>query len=110
MTTWDVGGRDKGRPLWRHYYQNTSAIVFVVDSNDRERINEVREELHSMVHEDELRSKPVLIMANKQDLPNAMLTSELHDKLALDKLSRHTRWYIQATVATQNQGLREGFE
>ena len=45
LTAWDVGGRDKIRPLWRHYYLNTSALIFVVDSNDRERINEAKEEI-----------------------------------------------------------------
>ncbi len=41
FTVWDVGGRDKGRVLWRHYMQGTQAVIFVVDSNDRERIQEV---------------------------------------------------------------------
>lgn len=39
FTVWDVGGQDKIRPLWRHYYQNTQGLIFVVDSNDRERID-----------------------------------------------------------------------
>lgn len=42
FTVWDVGGQSKIRPLWRHYYMNTQALIFVVDSTDRERINEVR--------------------------------------------------------------------
>jgi len=40
FTVWDVGGQDKIRPLWRHYYQNTQGIIFVVDSNDRDRVGE----------------------------------------------------------------------
>jgi len=43
FTVWDVGGQDKIRPLWRHYYQNTQGIIFVVDSNDRERIDDSAE-------------------------------------------------------------------
>ena len=42
FTVWDVGGQDKIRPLWRHYFQNTQGLIFVVDSNDRERIGEAR--------------------------------------------------------------------
>ncbi len=42
FTVWDVGGQDKIRPLWRHYFQNTQGIIFVVDSNDRDRIVEAR--------------------------------------------------------------------
>ena len=49
FTVWDVGGQDKIRPLWRHYYQNTQGLIFVVDSSDRERIQESHDELHKMV-------------------------------------------------------------
>ena len=66
---WDVGGQDKISPLWRHYFQNTHGIIFVVDSNDRDRIVEAREELQRMLNEDELRDALLLVFANKQDLP-----------------------------------------
>lgn len=69
FTVWDVGGQDKIRPLWRHYFQNTQGIIFVVDSNDRDRIVEAREELQRMLNEDELRDANLLVFANKQDLP-----------------------------------------
>uniref|UniRef100_A0A8B9JLV2 ADP-ribosylation factor 5 n=1 Tax=Astyanax mexicanus TaxID=7994 RepID=A0A8B9JLV2_ASTMX len=49
FTVWDVGGQDKIRPLWRHYFQNTQGLIFVVDSNDRERAQEAAEELQKMV-------------------------------------------------------------
>lgn len=39
------------RPLWRHYFQNTQGLIFVVDSNDRDRIGEARDELHRMLNE-----------------------------------------------------------
>lgn len=39
------------RPLWRHYFQNTQGLIFVVDSNDRERVSEARDELHRMLNE-----------------------------------------------------------
>ena len=66
FTVWDVGGQDKIRPLWRHYFQNTQGLIFVVDSNDRERVGEARDELHRMLQEDELRDAVILIFANKQ--------------------------------------------
>ncbi|XP_048782235.1 ADP-ribosylation factor 5 isoform X2 [Tympanuchus pallidicinctus] len=50
FTVWDVGGQDKIRPLWRHYFQNTQGLIFVVDSNDRERVQESAEELQKMCH------------------------------------------------------------
>jgi len=109
FTVWDVGGQDKIRPLWRHYFQNTQGIIFVVDSNDRERISEAREELQRMLNEDELRDALLLVFANKQDLPNAMNAAEITDKLGLHGL-RHRTWFIQAACATSGDGLYEGLE
>ncbi|KAI1811787.1 ADP-ribosylation factor family-domain-containing protein [Poronia punctata] len=109
FTVWDVGGQDKIRPLWRHYFQNTQGIIFVVDSNDRDRIVEAREELQRMLNEDELRDAILLVFANKQDLPNAMNAAEITDKLGLHNL-RQRAWYIQSTCATSGDGLYEGLE
>ncbi|KAJ7223662.1 ARF/SAR [Mycena rebaudengoi] len=80
FTVWDVGGQDKIRRLWNHYFQNTQGIIFVVDSNDRER-----------------------------DLPNAMNAAEITDKIGLHGLRQRT-WYIQAACATSGDGLYEGLE
>jgi ADP-ribosylation factor protein 1 len=109
FTMWDVGGQDKIRPLWRHYFQNTQAIIFVVDSNDRDRVVEAREELQRMLNEDELRDAILLVFANKQDLPNAMNAAEITDKLGLHSL-RQRAWYIQSTCATSGDGLYEGLD
>lgn len=81
----------------------------MVDSNDRERISEAKEELQKMLQEDELRDATLLVFANKQDLPNAMTASELTDKLGLQNL-RNRKWYIQATCAVQGHGLYEGLD
>ncbi|WVZ10516.1 hypothetical protein V8G54_015046 [Vigna mungo] len=109
FTVWDVGGQDKIRPLWRHYFQNTQGLIFVVDSNDRDRVVEARDELHRMLNEDELREAVLLVFANKQDLPNAMNAAEITDKLGLHSL-RQRHWYIQSTCATSGEGLYEGLD
>lgn len=103
FTVWDVGGQDKIRPLWRHYFQNTQGIIFVVDSNDRDRVVEAREELQRMLNEDELRDALLLVFANKQDLPNAMNAAEITDKLGLHSL-RQRAWvsFISANKAPSN--------
>ncbi|KAM8929966.1 ADP-ribosylation factor 4 [Pelodytes ibericus] len=108
FTVWDVGGQDKIRPLWRHYFQNTQGLIFVVDSNDRERIQEAAEELQKMLQEDELKDAVLLVFANKQDLPNAMAISEMTDKLALQTLRKN--WYVQSACATHGTGLYEGLD
>ena len=130
--TQDVGGQDKIRPLWRHYFQNTQGLIFVIDSNDRDRIQEAQEELNRMLNEDELRDAVLLVFANKQDLPNvrlshfnethlidtnfdffvclkAMDAAEITSKLGLQQL-RNRDWYIQATCATSGNGLYEGLD
>ena len=62
---WDLGGQTGLRPYWRCYYQDTNAVVFVVDSVDRERLEFSKQELEIMLQEDELSGVPVLILANK---------------------------------------------
>ncbi|XP_067915402.1 ADP-ribosylation factor 4-like [Heterodontus francisci] len=109
FTMWDVGGQDKIRPLWRHYFQNTQGLIFVVDSNDRERVQESVDELGKMLQEDELNDAILLVFANKQDLPNALTVNELSEKLGLHRLHNRT-WHIQATCATQGTGLCEGLD
>ena len=109
FTVWDVGGQDKIRPLWRHYYQNTEGLIFVIDSNDKDPIDAAREELQKMLQEDELKDSVVLVFANKQDLPNAMSAPEVTEKLGLHNL-RMRKWYIQAACATTGDGLYEGLE
>lgn len=109
FTVWDVGGQDKIRPLWRHYFQNTQGLIFVIDSNDRERMSEASDELQKMLAEDELKDAILLVFANKQDLPNAMSASQIRDSLTLETLNSR-KWYIQSTCATQGTGLYEGLD
>ena len=66
FTVWDVGGQDKIRRLWRHYYMNTHALIFVVDCNDRDRVDEARQELTQMLHDEEMKDAVLLVFANKQ--------------------------------------------
>lgn len=71
----DVGGQDKIRPLWRHYYTGTQGLIFVVDCADRDRVDEARQELHRIINDREMRDAIILVFANKQDLPDGMLIS-----------------------------------
>ncbi|KAG6821008.1 hypothetical protein H0H93_008637, partial [Arthromyces matolae] len=69
FNVWDVGGQDKIRPLWRHYYTGTQGLVFVIDSQDRDRIDEARTELQKILGDREMKECLLLVFANKQDLP-----------------------------------------
>ena len=109
FTVWDVGGQDKIRPLWRHYFQGCEGLVFIVDSIDEERFAEARDELSWILDSDEMAGVPLIVLANKQDLPNARSPSEVADKLGLPKL-RDRKWFIQATSAVTGSGIYEGME
>eukprot|EP01130_Rhizamoeba_saxonica_P014528 TRINITY_DN6361_c0_g1_i1.p1 TRINITY_DN6361_c0_g1~~TRINITY_DN6361_c0_g1_i1.p1 ORF type:complete len:201 (-),score=25.87 TRINITY_DN6361_c0_g1_i1:42-596(-) len=109
FTMWDVGGQNRIRKLWRHYFEGTTALIFVVDSNDRERIEEARAELEKLLVEDELKDAVLLVLANKQDLPNAVSVSELSEALGLFNL-RERIWNVQSTSAIHGSGLVDGLE
>ena len=71
LNVWDIGGQKHIRPYWKNYYQNTDAIVYMVDSADKTRLDEAAEELGLLLGEEELAGVPTPIYANKQDLLNA---------------------------------------
>lgn len=74
---WDLGGQSQIRPYWRCYYPNTKALVFVIDSSDRNRIDMVKQELFLLLQEEELKNVPVAILANKQDIEGCMSDLEV---------------------------------
>merc|ERR1712113_318699 len=110
MTVWDVGGQDKIRKLWRHYYQGVQGLVFVVDSNDCDRIEDAHDELFRIVDDESFpRDAAVLVFANKQDLPGALTASEIVKKMELQNL-RGRKWFVQSACATTGDGLHEGLD
>ncbi|KAM7538197.1 hypothetical protein Aperf_G00000070993 [Anoplocephala perfoliata] len=108
FNVWDVGGQEKIRPLWRHYFTGTQGLIFVVDSADRERIREAQIELHKIANDREMQDAIILVFANKQDLPNAMKPHEIQEKLRLTQFQPGRVWYVQPSNATTGEGLKEG--
>jgi ADP-ribosylation factor 1/2 len=109
LNMWDVGGQDKIRALWKHYYANTDAIIYVVDAADRERFEEASEELHKLLQAEELSKACVLVYANKRDLPGSASAAEVAKALQLNTLRRRD-WFVQDSVATVGDGLYEGLD
>ncbi|PNY28216.1 ADP-ribosylation factor 6 [Tolypocladium capitatum] len=124
FNVWDVGGQDKIRPLWRHYFSGaspvpepslprvttgsgTQGLIFVIDSADRSRIDEARQELHRIINDREMKDSLLLVFANKQDLAESMKPQEVTDKLQLAKLKDKV-WYVVPSCATTGEGLLEG--
>ena len=109
FTVWDVGGQDKLRPLWRHYFSGAQGLVYVVDASDRTRFVEAKNELDWVLESDEMVGVPVVVMANKQDLPQAATPSDVAMRLGLDKL-RNRKWHVQGTSALSGDGVYEAMK
>jgi len=109
FTVFDVGGQDKIRPLWRHYYSGVDAVIYVVDSADTDRIAESGMELSKMLQEHELADAKLLVLANKQDSPKAVSIRELTNELGLSNV-RNRDWHVQATCALTGDGIYEGLD
>lgn len=110
FNVWDVGGQDRIRHLWKFYFDSVHGLIFVIDSNDKERIETARKELVKILQEPELKSAVLLIFANKQDLPSSITSLDLAEILNLKEVMNHTMWNIQPCVAVKNQGLYEGLD
>jgi len=108
FTVWDISNQEKIRLLWRHYYQDTHGIIFVVDSSDRDTIEKAKEELKGLLREEDLKSAPLLVFANKQDL-GVMSVAEITAKLELSEI-KGREWYIQGTCALTGEGLFDGLD
>lgn len=78
------------RPYWRCYYSNTDAIIYVVDSADKDRIGISKDELLYMLREEELAGAILVVLANKQDMEGCLSVAEVHQALGLDQLKNRT--------------------
>lgn len=107
---WDVGGQEKLRPLWKSYTRRMDGIVFVVDSTETERMEEAKVELHKITRTSENQGIPVLVLANKQDLPVPLSVTEIEKVLALHEMSASTLHHVQGCSAVDGQGLQPGLE
>ncbi|PIO65630.1 ADP-ribosylation factor family protein [Teladorsagia circumcincta] len=85
------------------------AIIFVVDSADVDRMDEARNEIHSLVQDTELHDAVLLVFANKQDMPNALNATEVSKALDMHSI-RDREWYVQTSNAITGEGLVEGLE
>jgi len=106
---WDLGGQSSIRPYWRCYYPNTNAIIYVVDSADQERVSICKEELISMLDEEELKDAALCVLANKQDLPGALTSAQVSEALGLAGI-KNREWSIFQTSAIKGEGITEGLD
>uniref|UniRef100_I3KMA0 ADP-ribosylation factor-like protein 11 n=2 Tax=Oreochromis niloticus TaxID=8128 RepID=I3KMA0_ORENI len=108
LTVWDVGGQKHMRPNWRLYLDDCEALIFVVDSSDQGRMAEAKAALKKILSEEKLRGVPVMVLANKKDLPNSMTIREVSTSLDLPSYTDRL-WEIQACSALKGLGLQQAF-
>ncbi|KAG5508133.1 hypothetical protein JKF63_05385 [Porcisia hertigi] len=106
---WDLGGQTGVRPYWRCYFSDTDAIIYVVDSTDRDRMGVAKHELYSLLDEDELSKSLLLVFANKQDMPEAASDMEIADELGVSSIMNRT-WTVVKSSAKTGDGLAEGMD
>ncbi|CAH8336712.1 unnamed protein product [Eruca vesicaria subsp. sativa] len=114
----EMGGHGRYRmiSLWKHYFHQVSGFVYVVDSRDRERMEEAKSFLHMVM--DEIQghvpdNAAVLVYANKHEVPGAMSASEISNELDLASLRQRNwqrNWHVQSSCALTGDGLHEGLD
>lgn len=109
FTVWDVGGQEKLRPLWRHYFNNTDGLIFVVDSLDKDRIGRAAAEFKAIIADPLMRNAAVLVYANKQDMKGCLPPNEICNALGLMDI-KDRKWHVQGSIATRGEGLYEGLD
>lgn len=95
VTIFDLGGGKRIRDIWKNYYSESHGVVFVVDSSDVQRIQETRETMAQVLQHPRIAGKPVLVLANKQDLEGALAEADIIENLSLEKLVNENKCLCQ---------------
>ncbi|NXS24470.1 ARL14 protein, partial [Mystacornis crossleyi] len=110
LTFWDVGGQKKMRELWSSFLEDTDGLLYVVDSSDKRRLEESRREFELILKNESIKNMPVVVLANKQDLPGALNAEEITRRFKMKKYCSDRNWYVQPCCAITGEGLAEAFQ
>ena len=104
---WDIGGQTTIRSYWRNYFEETDGVIWVVDSGDKLRLKDCKEELHNLLKQEKLAGATLIVLCNKQDINGALKVEEIKNILDLETItSRH--WMIMPCCGLTGEGLKEG--
>ncbi|GAB2294044.1 hypothetical protein Dimus_028260 [Dionaea muscipula] len=106
LVFWDLGGQPGLRSIWEKYYEEAHAVIYVVDSNCPSRFEDSKSALEKVLRHQDLQGAPLLILANKQDLPGAVTAEELARYLDLKKLDERV-YMLKAISAYDGRGIKE---
>ncbi|KAK7143909.1 hypothetical protein R3I93_014921 [Phoxinus phoxinus] len=88
----EIGGGEDLRMYWVDYLRKTHILVYVVDSSDRGRLPEAKDELHRLLKADA--DLPVVVLGNKQDKPDAVSVPELREALSLSSVADQRKLFL----------------
>eukprot|EP00750_Incisomonas_marina_P015408 INCI1823.2.p2 GENE.INCI1823.2~~INCI1823.2.p2 ORF type:complete len:187 (+),score=38.46 INCI1823.2:208-768(+) len=109
LNVWDIGGQKTIRSYWRNYFEQTDALIWVVDSADKRRLDACRAELHSLLGQEKLAGATLLIFANKQDLAGALTPAQISEALDLSNpVFERRHWAVEPCSAATGDGLLKG--
>ena len=109
LNFWDVGGQTTIRSYWRNYFEHTDGLIWVVDSGDKLRLEDCKNELHKLLGQEKLAGATLMVFCNKQDIQGALTPLEIKDVLDLDNIeNRH--YSIVPCSAVTGSGLLEGID
>ncbi|KAJ4847450.1 hypothetical protein Tsubulata_042102 [Turnera subulata] len=106
---WDLGGQPGLRPIWEKYYEESHAVIYVIDASCPSRFEDSKSALEKVLRHDDLQGAPLLILANKQDLPGAVSAEELARYLDLKKLDERV-FMFEAVSGYNGLGIKESVE
>ncbi|KAI8915736.1 ADP-ribosylation factor family-domain-containing protein [Gorgonomyces haynaldii] len=110
LNFWDLGGQDSLQKLWTKYYEECHGIIFVVDSCDIERIEQVRDTLKTVMTSEQ-EGVPILMLCNKQDAPQALEVHEIQkvfNEIAQQLEARDSK--VLGISALQGTGVKQAVE
>ncbi|CAH8484642.1 unnamed protein product, partial [Heterobilharzia americana] len=87
FTTFDLGGHEQARRVWKNYIPAVDGLVFMVDAYDRNRFLESKKELDNLLQDEQIAHAPILILGNKIDKPGAASEEELRYFLGLQGIT-----------------------
>ncbi|KAJ0099994.1 hypothetical protein Patl1_20100 [Pistacia atlantica] len=97
------------RPIWEKYYEEAHAVVYVIDAACTSRFEDSKSALEKVLRHEDLQGAPLLILANKQDLPDAVSAEELARYLDLKKLDERV-YMFEAVSGYDGMGIKESLE
>ncbi|ORZ37235.1 ADP-ribosylation factor family-domain-containing protein [Catenaria anguillulae PL171] len=111
VNIWDLGGQQELHSIWEKYYSEAHAVVFVIDSTDVARLEQVKATFDKIITNDQLEGLPILVLANKQDVAGALRVEQIKDlfnPIAVLLDARDSR--VLPCVATSGSGVRDAMD